>query len=121
MDVDGHDHERGAERPRVQHDALLARAGDECRRHDVCGWPGHRVLEPDDGGCGAGSVWAQQPGERRDRAPDESHAELERQALQWATWQNGRNGRTARQYVDHLTGKLRVGASSASAAATQGS
>jgi predicted AAA+ superfamily ATPase len=45
--------------------------------------------------------------------------ELERQALQWATWQNGRNGRTARQYVDHLTGKLRVGAT-ASRPATSG-
>ena len=35
-------------------------------------------------------------------APDE----LERRALQWATWQNGRSGRTARQFVDHLTGAL---------------
>ena len=33
-------------------------------------------------------------------------ADLERQALQWATWQNGRSGRTARQFVDHLTGEL---------------
>jgi uncharacterized protein len=32
--------------------------------------------------------------------------DLERQALQWATWQNGRSGRTARQFVDHLTGRL---------------
>jgi predicted AAA+ superfamily ATPase len=35
-------------------------------------------------------------------APDD----LERRALQWATWQNGRSGRTARQFVDHLTGAL---------------
>ncbi|MCC7106854.1 MAG: ATP-binding protein [Chloroflexi bacterium] len=34
--------------------------------------------------------------------------ELERQAIQWATWQNGRSGRTARQFVDHLTGRLRA-------------
>jgi predicted AAA+ superfamily ATPase len=33
-------------------------------------------------------------------------ADLERRALQWATWQNGRSGRTARQFVDHLTGEL---------------
>jgi predicted AAA+ superfamily ATPase len=33
-------------------------------------------------------------------------AVLERRALQWATWQNGRSGRTARQFVDHLTGEL---------------
>jgi predicted AAA+ superfamily ATPase len=32
--------------------------------------------------------------------------DLERRALQWATWQNGRSGRTARQFVDHLTGRL---------------
>ena len=35
-------------------------------------------------------------------APDD----LERRALQWATWQNGRSGRTARQFIDHLTGAL---------------
>jgi uncharacterized protein len=33
-------------------------------------------------------------------------ADLDRRALQWATWQNGRSGRTARQFVDHLTGAL---------------
>ncbi len=33
-------------------------------------------------------------------------ADLERRALQWATWQNGRSGRTARQFIDHLTGAL---------------
>ena len=32
--------------------------------------------------------------------------DLERRALQWATWQNGRSGRTARQFIDHLTGQL---------------
>ena len=32
--------------------------------------------------------------------------ELERRALQWATWQNGRSGRTARQFIDHLTAQL---------------
>jgi predicted AAA+ superfamily ATPase len=32
--------------------------------------------------------------------------DLERRALKWATWQNGRGGRTARQFVDHLTGAL---------------
>lgn len=35
-----------------------------------------------------------------------SPEDLDRQALQWATWQNGRSGRTARQFVDHLTGRL---------------
>lgn len=29
-------------------------------------------------------------------------AELERRALQWALWQNGKSGRTARQFVDSL-------------------
>ena len=32
--------------------------------------------------------------------------DLERRALQWATWQNGRSGRTARQFIDHLSGAL---------------
>ncbi len=31
--------------------------------------------------------------------------ELERRALLWETWHNGRSGRTARQLVDHLTGE----------------
>jgi len=30
--------------------------------------------------------------------------ELETRALQWEMWQNGASGRTARQFVDHLTG-----------------
>lgn len=32
--------------------------------------------------------------------------ELRRRALQWATWHNGRSGRSARQFIDHLTGEL---------------
>lgn len=44
----------------------------------------------------------------RQRGLEIEERELERQALQWATWQNGRSGRTARQFVDHLTGKLRA-------------
>jgi predicted AAA+ superfamily ATPase len=31
---------------------------------------------------------------------------LRRRALQWAEWHNGRSGRTARQFVDHLEGDL---------------
>jgi uncharacterized protein len=34
-------------------------------------------------------------------------ADLEFRALQWATQQNGRSGRTARQFVDFLRGELR--------------
>ncbi|HLH72452.1 MAG TPA: DUF815 domain-containing protein [Chloroflexota bacterium] len=33
-------------------------------------------------------------------------AQLRRRALQWATWNNGRSGRTARQFVDELTAEL---------------
>jgi predicted AAA+ superfamily ATPase len=32
---------------------------------------------------------------------------LRRQALQWAAWNNGRSGRTARQFVDDLTAELK--------------
>jgi predicted AAA+ superfamily ATPase len=32
--------------------------------------------------------------------------ELKRRALQWAQWQRGWSGRTARQFVDHLTAEL---------------
>ena len=32
--------------------------------------------------------------------------ELRRRALQWELWQNGRSGRTARQFIDDLSGKL---------------
>ena len=31
---------------------------------------------------------------------------LRRKGLQWAEWHNGRSGRTARQFVDHLAGAL---------------
>lgn len=34
---------------------------------------------------------------------DES--ELERRALLWEAWHNGRSGRTARQFIDHITGE----------------
>jgi predicted AAA+ superfamily ATPase len=33
-------------------------------------------------------------------------SELRRRALEWAAWQNGRSGRTARQFVDFLAGEL---------------
>jgi predicted AAA+ superfamily ATPase len=32
--------------------------------------------------------------------------QLRQQALQWALWYNGRSGRTARQFVDHLAAQL---------------
>jgi predicted AAA+ superfamily ATPase len=32
--------------------------------------------------------------------------DLRRRALEWATWQNGRSARTARQFVDFLAGEL---------------
>jgi predicted AAA+ superfamily ATPase len=31
---------------------------------------------------------------------------LRRRGIQWADWHNGRSGRTARQFVDHLAGEL---------------
>ena len=31
---------------------------------------------------------------------------LRRRGLQWAEWHNGRSGRTARQFIDHLAGEL---------------
>jgi predicted AAA+ superfamily ATPase len=31
---------------------------------------------------------------------------LRRRGLQWADWHNGRSGRTARQFIDHLEGEL---------------
>jgi predicted AAA+ superfamily ATPase len=37
-------------------------------------------------------------------------AELRRRALEWAAWQNGRSGRTARQFVDFLAGELGMAA-----------
>ena len=33
---------------------------------------------------------------------------LRRRGLQWADWHNGRSGRTARQFIDHLAGELGV-------------
>ncbi|MBI2322975.1 MAG: ATP-binding protein [Chloroflexi bacterium] len=33
-------------------------------------------------------------------------ADLEQRALRWATWHGGRTGRSARQFVDQLTGEL---------------
>ncbi len=36
-------------------------------------------------------------------------ATLRRRALQWAAWNNGRSGRTARQFVDDLTAELGLG------------
>lgn len=33
-------------------------------------------------------------------------SELERRALLWEAWQNGRSGRTARQFIDHISGEL---------------
>jgi predicted AAA+ superfamily ATPase len=41
---------------------------------------------------------------------------LRRRALQWAEWHNGRSGRTARQFVDHLEGELGLAARGAPAA-----
>jgi predicted AAA+ superfamily ATPase len=35
--------------------------------------------------------------------------ELRQWALQWALWQNGRSGRTARQFIDDLCGRLGMG------------
>ncbi|MGI6097776.1 MAG: ATP-binding protein [Dethiobacteria bacterium] len=36
--------------------------------------------------------------------------ELRRKALKWAVWQNGRSGRTARQFIDNLSGELQAAA-----------
>jgi predicted AAA+ superfamily ATPase len=36
-------------------------------------------------------------------------ADLRRRALQWAAWNNGRSGRTARQFVDELTAEVGEG------------
>jgi predicted AAA+ superfamily ATPase len=38
---------------------------------------------------------------------------LRRRAIQWADWHNGRSGRTARQFVDHLEGELGLAARAA--------
>ncbi|ACV63693.1 protein of unknown function DUF815 [Desulfofarcimen acetoxidans DSM 771] len=34
--------------------------------------------------------------------------DLRRRALQWEMWHNGRSGRTARQFIDHLAGELAI-------------
>jgi predicted AAA+ superfamily ATPase len=39
---------------------------------------------------------------------------LRRRGLQWAEWHNGRSGRTARQFVDHLQGELGLAARASS-------
>jgi predicted AAA+ superfamily ATPase len=39
---------------------------------------------------------------------------LRRRAIQWADWHNGRSGRTARQFVDHLAGELGLAARTSS-------
>ena len=42
----------------------------------------------------------------RQRGFDADPDVVRRRALQWAEWHNGRSGRTARQFVDHLEGEL---------------
>jgi predicted AAA+ superfamily ATPase len=48
----------------------------------------------------------------RQRALPIEPAALRARALEWAAWHNGRSGRTARQFVDHLTGELGLAAQS---------
>jgi uncharacterized protein len=45
---------------------------------------------------------------------------LRRRGLQWAEWHNGRSGRTARQFIDHLEGELGVAARAAQHPSTSG-
>ncbi|MCL6635682.1 MAG: ATP-binding protein [Peptococcaceae bacterium] len=40
-----------------------------------------------------------------------SEDEIESRALQWEIWHNGRSGRTARQFVDHLAGECALAGS----------
>lgn len=40
------------------------------------------------------------------RGIDLPRSELRRRSLEWATWQNGRSARTARQFIDFLSGEL---------------
>lgn len=42
----------------------------------------------------------------RQRGIDLPAAELRQQAIRWALWQNGQSGRTARQFIDDLCGRL---------------
>ncbi len=44
-------------------------------------------------------------------------AALRARAIEWAAWHNGRSGRTARQFVDHLTGELGLSGGAAGAPA----
>ena len=37
-----------------------------------------------------------------------AEGELERRALLWSYWQNGLSGRTARQFIDNLSGELQI-------------
>ena len=37
-----------------------------------------------------------------------AEGELERRALLWASWHNGLSGRTARQFIDNLSGELHL-------------
>lgn len=45
----------------------------------------------------------------RQRGIDLPEAEIRQQAIRWALWQNGQSGRTARQFIDDLCGRLRIG------------
>jgi hypothetical protein len=47
------------------------------------------------------------------RGIDLPAAELRRRSLEWATWQNGRSARTARQFIDFLSGELGIASSPA--------
>jgi predicted AAA+ superfamily ATPase len=51
------------------------------------------------------AIVAQIASQRRIQMPAE---ELRRLALQWTMWHNGRSGRTARQFIDDLSGKLGI-------------
>jgi len=42
-------------------------------------------------------------------------AALRARAIEWAAWHNGRSGRTARQFIDHLTAELGLAAARAAA------
>ena len=45
----------------------------------------------------------------QDRQLSIAKERLEQLALQWALWNNGRSGRTAKQFIDHLEGELLMG------------
>ncbi len=46
----------------------------------------------------------------RQRALPLTPVALRARAIEWAAWHNGRSGRTARQFIDHLVGELGVAA-----------